>query len=327
MIMFGIVVTLSSMMSLYSSRYLIATEVSSQKRFIGHVANQYLADISLTPPYIEIQTRKLTDFFISTLEDRRILSVRIWLRNGHIEMLKNNEIAFEERKPSEKVLRVFEGEYETASDFFYERVSVTEGPDESDQSEEEKATEVKDSVLKKRLAVFTPLYSDFSDRTNAVIEVIKDSAIVMSPIRRVQTMIWLITIVGLGVYPSILIAANAQYRKQKEEELERIKVKQLEAINSMVVTFNHEVNQPLTGICTYAELLRKASGDDENLMRFAENIYEQSIRLGELVKKISKITRVEMTEYVEGTRMLDLVRSAEKDPQTEPKGPSEPELF
>ncbi len=323
--MFGMVAALSTAMSIYSSRQMVSVEADSLRRFAGTVAEYRLADISLTPPYNEVQTGKISKFFKDMSSDSEILSVRIWLRDGYIETGKGNTVNFTYEKPSDGILRAFDGDAKATYTFFYQDEDAQNGPPVENEKENEVPWRGREVVSERRLAVLIPLYSDFSHRVNAVFEVVKDSAAVLSPIRRVQTMIWLITILGLGFYPALLILANALYRRRKERELETIKAKQLEAVNSMIVTFNHEVNQPLTGICTYAELLRKATKDDRDLIRFADKIHEQSIRLGDLIQKISDITRVEMMEYIQGTNMVDLTKSTDKEPQTPPTSPSEPE--
>lgn len=324
-VIYGIVVGLSAMMSAYSSRYMIMTEVSHLDHFVANIGSRRLIGISLSPPYVKRNKDEISEFFTETFSDRKIITARLWLRDGYVELDKSGSPAFKDQEPGKKVLKAFESPPSAGYRLFTEEVAPEIRSKNETEKENDGAAEETRPAGKKRLAVFIPIYSEYSGRVNAVVEIVKDAEAIIAPVRRVQTMIWLITVLGLGFYPSLLILANVLYKKRKDAEIELIKAKQLEAINSMVVTFNHEVNQPLTGICTYAELLKKNVKDDEELTRYAEKILSQSIRLGELVHKLRDITRVEITQYLGDTKMVDLTKSTENRPQEPPTPPSNPE--
>jgi PAS domain S-box-containing protein len=75
----------------------------------------------------------------------------------------------------------------------------------------------------------------------------------------------------------------------------------------------HELNQPLTSVMGYAELLiRKLSSDPANL-RAAQVIHSESQRMAEIVRKIGKLTRYETKTYVGDQRILDLDRASVDD--------------
>ena len=77
----------------------------------------------------------------------------------------------------------------------------------------------------------------------------------------------------------------------------------------------HELNQPLTSIMAYAELIERQSTKDASHLRAVSVILSEAERMAGLVKKIGKITKYETTDYVGETRMLDLERAApESDP-------------
>lgn len=75
----------------------------------------------------------------------------------------------------------------------------------------------------------------------------------------------------------------------------------------------HELNQPLTSIMAYAELLLRQSASDARATRAARTILSESERMAAIVKKIGRITRYETVDYVGNTRMLDLARAAEEE--------------
>ena len=307
--MLGLVASLSGMMSVYSSRQITMSEALGIRRYSINSANTHLAEISLNPPLTDIQKHKIKNFFDEILTDNEVLKVRIWLKNGFFLMTWDDLIVFTEAKPGRKIQKLFSYKKDDDYTLSYEIRTANSDPGSVNTIEATRFEKKDLSPTRKHFAIFVPLFSTFSERVNYVVEVIKPAEIVITPMMRIRIMIWLITGLGLGFYPALLILANALYRRRKEKEIEIIKKKELEAISSMVVTINHEINQPLTGICSYADLLKKASKDNPDLLRYSEKIHEQSMRLSELIKRISDITRVEMTEYIDGTKMLDLSKS------------------
>lgn len=104
-------------------------------------------------------------------------------------------------------------------------------------------------------------------------------------------------------------------KKQLEEE--RIKASRLKGIYDLVVTVNHEMNQPLAVIAGYCELLLKEAEQDGKVSKIALSINKATWRLAELVKKVGrlkekKIDMIKTTEYGNGETMIDL-NSAEGD--------------
>lgn len=82
------------------------------------------------------------------------------------------------------------------------------------------------------------------------------------------------------------------------------KKKQLETINSMVATFNHEINNPLT--IALGSLRRDFEKIDQRRVEIA---VEALVRIADIVKKIERVTKegeVEEDTYVEDTKMIKL---------------------
>ena len=73
----------------------------------------------------------------------------------------------------------------------------------------------------------------------------------------------------------------------------------------------HELNQPLTSVMGYAELLYKKMGPDGSHARAMRKIVAESARMAEIVKKIGRITHYETKSYVGSAQILDLERAAE----------------
>ena len=83
-----------------------------------------------------------------------------------------------------------------------------------------------------------------------------------------------------------------------------VKKKQLETINSMVATFNHEINNPLT--IALGSLKRDFSKIDEKRVKIA---VDALLRIADIVKKIENVTKngeVEEDIYVSNTKMIKI---------------------
>jgi PAS domain S-box-containing protein len=80
----------------------------------------------------------------------------------------------------------------------------------------------------------------------------------------------------------------------------------------------HELNQPLTSVMAYAELLKRRIEPQTPGYSAAEVIFNEAERMAEIVRKIGKITKYETKSYVGRARILDLDRSA---PSSAPRPP------
>jgi PAS domain S-box-containing protein len=78
----------------------------------------------------------------------------------------------------------------------------------------------------------------------------------------------------------------------------------------------HELNQPLTSIIGYAQLVERQTADKAAAhLRAIGIILSEAERMASIVKKIGRITKYETTEYVGSAKMLDLQRAApDSDP-------------
>lgn len=77
----------------------------------------------------------------------------------------------------------------------------------------------------------------------------------------------------------------------------------------------HELNQPLTSVMGYAELLMRKVEKDSPPYRAAHVIQSEAQRMAEIVRKIGKLTRYETKSYVGEQRILDLDRAAADEPE------------
>jgi PAS domain S-box-containing protein len=74
----------------------------------------------------------------------------------------------------------------------------------------------------------------------------------------------------------------------------------------------HELNQPLTSVLGYADLLRRKTPQADPSFRSIDIIYRESERMAEIVRKIGRITRYETTTYLGHVRIVDIDKATDK---------------
>jgi PAS domain S-box-containing protein len=82
-------------------------------------------------------------------------------------------------------------------------------------------------------------------------------------------------------------------------------------IAELAGTAAHELNQPLTSVMGYAELLKRKLGRDSAEHHAADIIVREAERMADIVRKIGKITKYETKSYVGQQRILDLDKASE----------------
>jgi len=119
----------------------------------------------------------------------------------------------------------------------------------------------------------------------------------------------------------VLIFADLRDRIRVEERLAEAQKKlafteKQGVLAELAGTAAHELNQPLTSMMAYAELLLRQSEPESSGAKAARVLIREAERMAEIVRKIGKITRYETTSYVGHQKIFDLDRAAD--------GPSEP---
>jgi PAS domain S-box-containing protein len=117
---------------------------------------------------------------------------------------------------------------------------------------------------------------------------------------------------------SVGIISDLRDRLKIEERLraaqEKLIITEKQAlIAELAGTTAHELNQPLTSVMGYAELLRKKMQPDDANFRAVDIILREAERMAEIVRKIGRITRYETKAYVGNTQILDLDKSTTVD--------------
>jgi PAS domain S-box-containing protein len=88
-------------------------------------------------------------------------------------------------------------------------------------------------------------------------------------------------------------------------------------IAELAGTAAHELNQPLTSVMGYAELLKRKLTREGAEYHAADIIVRESERMADIVRKIGKITKYETKSYVGGQRILDLDKASGDDTKAE----------
>lgn len=116
------------------------------------------------------------------------------------------------------------------------------------------------------------------------------------------------------------IFTDLRERVRVEEQLaqaqEKLAVSEKQAlVAELAGATAHELNQPLTSMMGYSELLTRLLEADSRAHKAALVIHGEAERMAEIVRKIGKLTRYETKSYVGEQKILDLDRAAGEDPE------------
>ncbi|QSQ22312.1 PAS domain S-box protein [Pyxidicoccus parkwayensis] len=114
---------------------------------------------------------------------------------------------------------------------------------------------------------------------------------------------------------SVGIFTDMRARMQLERKLSDVETRLEESEKSAVIvalagTAAHELNQPLTSVMGYAELLKRKLKEDDFAWKPVDIIYREAERMAEIVRKIGKITRYETKSYMGAQQILDLDKAS-----------------
>lgn len=90
---------------------------------------------------------------------------------------------------------------------------------------------------------------------------------------------------------------------------DNLKKKELETAHAMIVTYNHEINNPLTIALGLLRKIEKSPGEEEIALSTLPKIKSSLHRVVEIVKKIddlSESSKIEQDSYAEEDKMIKL---------------------
>jgi len=86
-----------------------------------------------------------------------------------------------------------------------------------------------------------------------------------------------------------------------------VDMERLKTLQQLSISFNHEINNPLTAIGLFAHVLKnKVPKDCEDCHDCIEGIVSEVERISEKVKKMSEATKAATVEYSPGVSMIDI---------------------
>ena len=152
------------------------------------------------------------------------------------------------------------------------------------------------------------LREEVVDRHGERIPVDISAALVMEDEREVAT---------VGIFTDLRQRLAMEERLQEAfETLER--TQRQAVIAELAGAAAHELNQPLTSLMGYAELLQRQGHSAELAERAVDTIHQEARRISEIVRKIGRITRYKTKEYAGGELIVDLDEAGPSEPVPSP---------
>jgi len=88
---------------------------------------------------------------------------------------------------------------------------------------------------------------------------------------------------------------------------------ELDTLQRVALTLNHELNNALATIELQLELLGRKAGTVESAQKFTRQIREGLARMRTTVDSLKNVRRIVLTDYVAGVKMLDLEQSVQAE--------------
>ena len=104
-----------------------------------------------------------------------------------------------------------------------------------------------------------------------------------------------------------------EYRQAEED---RLKKERLQGVLEMAGAACHELNQPMQLVSAYAEFLLRRISEDDPAYELVQKVREGIDRMAQITRKLNNITRYEVREYIEGTKIIDLDKASFSDKET-----------
>ena len=118
-------------------------------------------------------------------------------------------------------------------------------------------------------------------------------------------------IATVGVFSDLRDRIRMEERLASAQEKLAISQKQAVAVE-LAGAAAHELNQPLTSVMGYAQVLIRKLGPDDAHLPIARTILEEADRMAAIVRKLGSLTRYETKSYVGGAQIIDLDRAAQE---------------
>lgn len=115
---------------------------------------------------------------------------------------------------------------------------------------------------------------------------------------------------SVGIFSDLRERLRLEGRLAKAQEELAVGERQL-LVGEVAGAAAHELNQPLTAVQGYAELIGRCADDPVAIGRAAEVILREAERMALIVRRLGSVQRYETLDYVGGAKILDLNRSTD----------------
>jgi len=115
--------------------------------------------------------------------------------------------------------------------------------------------------------------------------------------------------------------ASFELRQRKKAEKEKLERQKFQGALETAGAICHELNQPLQSVLTYSELMMTGVPKDHLMHGYLSSIIEQIRRMGDITRKLMKITTYETKEYILGRKILDIHKASMDIDIRKPKKP------
>ncbi len=119
-------------------------------------------------------------------------------------------------------------------------------------------------------------------------------------------------IATVGIFSDLRERLHMEERLATAQEKLAVTEKQAVAIE-LAGAAAHELNQPLTSVMGYAQVLLRKLGPTDPHLPIVRTILEEADRMAAIVRQLGSLTRYETKSYVGGAQIIDLDRSAEEN--------------
>jgi PAS domain S-box-containing protein len=123
-------------------------------------------------------------------------------------------------------------------------------------------------------------------------------------------------IASVGLFTDLRERLQMQQRLAAAQQELRAREKQA-IIAELAGAAAHELNQPLTSVMGFAELLKRKLDRDTPAYAAAHVIVNEAERMAEIVRKIGKITKYETKTYVGAAKIVDIDKASEETQPSE----------
>jgi PAS domain S-box-containing protein len=118
-------------------------------------------------------------------------------------------------------------------------------------------------------------------------------------------------IATVGIFSDLRERLHMEERLASAQEKLEVSEKQAVAVE-LAGAAAHELNQPLTSVMGYAQVLIRKLGPADPRLAMAQTILDEADRMAAIVRKLGSLTRYETKSYVGGAQIIDLDRSTQE---------------